>query len=252
MASSKEYLNFILDQLSELDGISSRAMMGEYIIYYKGKVIGGIYDDRFLVKPTESALVLMPSISYETPYEGAKDMLLVNELDDRAFLAELLSAVYNELPEPKSRKKAPIIQAKFFDELTTKELYEIIKARMQIFVVEQKCVYQDLDDVDYKALHIFCTDKNGKVTACMRAFRLDDAPNTVRIGRVLTIKHGKGLGGKMLHEALRLIKERMNPERIYVESQTHAIGFYEREGFNVCTDEFLDVGIPHRGMELYV
>ena len=101
MASSKEYLNFILEQLSDIPSISYRAMMGEYIIYYNKKVIGGIYDDRFLVKPTASAQELMPDAPLELPYEGAKKMLLVENVDDRAFLQELLDAVYKELPAKK-------------------------------------------------------------------------------------------------------------------------------------------------------
>ncbi|QIB69581.1 competence protein TfoX [Aminipila butyrica] len=105
MASSKEYVNFIMEQLSGLEGVTHRAMMGEYILYYGGKVVGGIYDDRFLIKPTESACRLMPTAPREVPYEGAKDMLLVDDVDDRAFLAELLLAMYEELPAPKPKKK---------------------------------------------------------------------------------------------------------------------------------------------------
>ena len=105
MASSKEYLAFILDQLSELDGISYRAMMGEYIIYYRGKVVGGIYDDRFLVKPVKSAAALMPNADREIPYEGAKEMLLVDNVENKDFLRELLEAMYDELPAPKLKKK---------------------------------------------------------------------------------------------------------------------------------------------------
>ena len=105
MASSKEYLAYVLEQLSELEDISHRAMMGEYIIYYQGKVIGGIYDDRVLVKPTRSARALMPSAPLELPYEGGKEMLLVEELDDRAFLRELFNAMVDELPAPKNKKK---------------------------------------------------------------------------------------------------------------------------------------------------
>ena len=104
MASSKEYLEFVLEQLSDLDGISHRAMMGEYIIYYRNKVAGGIYDNRFLVKPVEAAKKLMPEAPYELPYKGAKEMLLVEDLDNRAFLAELLESMYDELPEPKKKK----------------------------------------------------------------------------------------------------------------------------------------------------
>ena len=95
MASSKEYLDFILEQLSELDDISYRAMMGEYIIYYRGKIIGGIYDDRFLVKPTKSAAAMMPGADTELPYDGAKEMLLVDDVDNKEFLRELLEAMYS-------------------------------------------------------------------------------------------------------------------------------------------------------------
>ena len=101
MASSKEYLEFILEQLSEVDDITHRAMMGEYIIYFRGKVIGGIYDDRFLVKPTKSALAMMPDADMELPYEGAKEMILVDDVDNREFLKELFEAMYDELPAPK-------------------------------------------------------------------------------------------------------------------------------------------------------
>ena len=104
MASGKEYLEFILEQLSELEEISFRAMMGEYIIYYKGKVIGGIYDDRFLVRPVKAARDLMPEAASEVPYEGAKEMLLVDDVDDKGFLRDLLEAMYDELPIPKKKK----------------------------------------------------------------------------------------------------------------------------------------------------
>lgn len=104
MASTKEYLGFVLEQLSDLSGISYRAMMGEYILYYQGKIVGGIYDDRLLVKPTASARKLMPEAPLELPYEGAKEMLLVDEIDDKQFLSELLNAMYDELPVPKKKK----------------------------------------------------------------------------------------------------------------------------------------------------
>lgn len=104
MASSKSYLDFVLEQLSGLDGITSRAMMGEYIIYYRGRVVGGIYDDRFLVKPTKSAKAMMPDADMELPYEGAKEMLLVGNVENREFLRELIEAMYDELPAPKNKK----------------------------------------------------------------------------------------------------------------------------------------------------
>ena len=103
MASAKEYLHFILEQLSDLDDISYRPMMGEFILYYHGKIVGGIYDDRLLVKKTRSALELMPAAICELPYEGAKEMLLVDEVDSKVFLTELFEAMFDELPSPKRK-----------------------------------------------------------------------------------------------------------------------------------------------------
>ena len=105
MPSSKDYLDYILEQLSGLENISCRAMMGEYIIYYRDKIIGGIYDDRFLVKPAKSAVQMMPNAPHELPYEGAKEMLLVEDIEDRDFLRDLLNAMWAELPAPKKKKK---------------------------------------------------------------------------------------------------------------------------------------------------
>ena len=104
MASDREYLDFILEQLSGLDGITWRAMMGEYIIYCQGKVVGGIYDNRFLVKPTASAKAMMPDAEPELPYEGAKEMLPVDNLENREFLAALIQAMHDELPASKKKK----------------------------------------------------------------------------------------------------------------------------------------------------
>ena len=104
MASSKEYLHFILEQLSDLEDISYRPMMGEYILYYHGKIVGGIYDDRLLVKKTRSALECMPAAVCDFPYEGAKEMLLV-EVDNKEFLTKLFDAMYDELPLPKPRRR---------------------------------------------------------------------------------------------------------------------------------------------------
>ena len=101
MASSKEYSDFVLEQCS---GLSARAMMGEYVLYYGGKVVGGIYDNRLLVKPTKSAVALLPNAPRELPYEGAKEMLLVEDIEDRALVKKLFEAMYEELPEPKKKK----------------------------------------------------------------------------------------------------------------------------------------------------
>ena len=103
MASSKDYLDFILEQLSELDEISHRAMMGEYVLYYRGKVFGGIYDDRFLVKPMKTAKAMMPEADLELPYDGAKEMILVDDVENKEFLRELVEAMYEELPTPKKK-----------------------------------------------------------------------------------------------------------------------------------------------------
>ena len=105
MASSKEYLHFILEQLSDVDDVSYRSMMGEFILYYRGKIVGGIYDDRLLVKKTRAALELMPEAICDLPYEGTKEMLLVDEVDSKAFLTKLFEAMYDELPVPKQKRK---------------------------------------------------------------------------------------------------------------------------------------------------
>jgi len=104
MATSKDYLAFVLDQLSGLQEISHRAMMGEYVLYYRGKVIGGIYDDRVLLKPTKAAEAVIPDAERDIPYDGAKEMLLV-DVDDKETLTQLIEAMYPELPEPKKRSK---------------------------------------------------------------------------------------------------------------------------------------------------
>ena len=104
MASDKDYLDFVLEQLSLLNDITYRAMMGEFIIYYRKKIIGGIYDNRFLVKNVKSAREKMPDAILELPYDGAKEMLLVDEIEDREFLRELIEAMFDELPEPKKKK----------------------------------------------------------------------------------------------------------------------------------------------------
>lgn len=123
--------------------------------------------------------------------------------------------------------------AKKFDELTTTELYEILKARSAIFVVEQNCVYQDLDDLDYRSLHVFY-EEGKTVTAYLRAFYKEK--DVVQMGRVLTLKHGTGLGGRIIREGLKQIKAKMPCKTIYIEAQSYAVGYYEREGFKVVSE----------------
>ena len=138
-------------------------------------------------------------------------------------------------------------RAKFFNELTTAEQYEILRSRSEIFVVEQNCVYQDPDNKDQVSLHVFSVE-NGRTAAYLRAYNTDS--RTVQIGRVLTLRHGTGLGGRLLKEGIRLVREKLDPERIYVDAQCYAAGFYEKEGFRICSEEFLEDGIPHVRMML--
>ncbi len=133
---------------------------------------------------------------------------------------------------------------KTFDELTTVELYELLKVRAEVFVVEQNCVYQDLDDRDYVSRHLFYQDEEGHVHAYLRLFPRDNEEGTIQMGRVLTLHHGRGLGGKLLQDSLAAA-EAMGAKEMFLEAQTYAIGFYERVGFAVCSDEFLEDGIPH-------
>lgn len=137
--------------------------------------------------------------------------------------------------------------SKYFEELTTTELYELLKVRSEVFVVEQNCIYQDLDDKDYRSLHVFY-EEDREVLAYLRAFIKKEG--VVQIGRVLSTTHGIGLGGKILKEGLLQIQEKFHPKKIYLEAQCYAIGYYEREGFKVCSEEFLEDGIPHVAMEL--
>ena len=141
------------------------------------------------------------------------------------------------------------IKAKYFNELTTTELYELLKVRSEIFVVEQNCIYQDLDDIDYNSLHIFI-EENNEIIAYLRAFYKDDSKEIVQLGRVLTKEHGLGNGKKLILEALPIIKKRLKPKKIYIEAQKYAEDFYKKFGFITKSKEFLDDGIYHVIMEL--
>lgn len=137
--------------------------------------------------------------------------------------------------------------SKYFTDLTIRELYEILKARSEVFVVEQNCVYQDIDGLDPTSLHVFFED-DGRITAYLRAFVKESV--VVQMGRVLTMDRGCGLGGKLLKAGIEEIRARFHPVKIYIEAQSYAIGFYAREGFRVTSEEFLEDGIPHVKMEL--
>ena len=139
------------------------------------------------------------------------------------------------------------LTAKTFSELTPRELYEILKSRAEIFIIEQNINYNDMDDVDYESLHCFFTE-NGAVTAYLRAYRIDE--DTVKAGRVLTRRHGHGLGRELLEKSIPAIAKRIACKKIHIDAQKHAVGFYEKFGFVVTSGEFLEEGIVHVSMEL--
>ena len=138
------------------------------------------------------------------------------------------------------------IKAKFFEELTTRELYEIVRSRTEIFLLEQKIICQDFDGVDYEALHCFIEDK-GRVVAYLRAYKTEEG---VKIGRVLSLTHNKGLGRHLMTESLTVISKKFSCNKVIVHAQKQAQGFYEKLGFVVTSPDYLEEGIPHVTMEL--
>ena len=138
---------------------------------------------------------------------------------------------------------------KHFNELSTRELYEILKTRFEIFVTEQECIYQDLDDKDQDAIHVFCINDSGRVAGCLRVFWNDKAAGVAQIGRVVTLEHGKGIGREILHKGVEIATEQLGAKKIYLEAQEYAIGYYAKEGFGVVSDVFMEDGIPHVKME---
>ncbi|MCH5341687.1 MAG: GNAT family N-acetyltransferase [Acetatifactor sp.] len=141
------------------------------------------------------------------------------------------------------------LNVKFFDELTLAELYEILKSRAEVFMLEQNIKCQDMDDIDYKSIHCFFWEDN-RVTAYLRAYYKDDNTDIVHIGRVFTLRHGIGLGRELMIDSVKAIKEKTQCQKICMDAQNHAVGFYEKLGFQVTSDEFLEEGIAHVAMEL--
>lgn len=141
------------------------------------------------------------------------------------------------------------LNIKKFYELSNKELYEILKLRSQVFVVEQKCSYVDMDGIDEEALHIYFTEGN-EIMAYLRLFPLDKTQNTAKIGRVVSGKRRTGLGTLLLKEGIRAAKDVLKADKLIVEAQSYVKEFYSKQGFEEVSDEFLDVGIPHVKMEL--
>lgn len=139
---------------------------------------------------------------------------------------------------------------KNFDRLTSREVYEILKIRTAVFVVEQNCPYQEVDGTDYDSLHVWLEEKD-EIKAYLRAFPKSDDGKTVQIGRVLSKERGVGLGAKVMSSGIQAVKAELSPEQIVIEAQTYAIPFYEKFGFEVNGEEFLEDGIPHTPMILY-
>ncbi len=139
--------------------------------------------------------------------------------------------------------------AKSFDEMTLVQLYEILRARSQIFMLEQDILCQDMDRVDYDSYHLFL-ENDGEVVAYLRAFYPENEPNTVCIGRVLSLQHRQGLGTKLMRQSLDFIKQNMTCSLVRLHSQQHAMGFYEKFGFVPTSEPFLEEGIPHVEMAL--
>ena len=140
---------------------------------------------------------------------------------------------------------------KYFSDLSLEELYGILKVRAEVFVIGQKCLYIDPDGKDLDSVQVFASSE-GRIIACLRIFRKEK--DVLQIGRVAVIEpqRGKGIGLRMMQEAIRFVSEHLQEKKIYLEAQTYAIGFYEKLGFKVISDEFLDEGIPHKGMELLI
>lgn len=134
------------------------------------------------------------------------------------------------------------LKIKSFDSLTVCELYEILKARCAVFIVEQNCPYQDIDDVDHNAVHIWLEEK-GNIKAYLRVFDRDET--CAQLGRVITTERGKGFGGQVLREGIKACRDILRKDKIYIEAQCYATGFYEKEGFAAFGEEFLEDGIPH-------
>jgi len=140
------------------------------------------------------------------------------------------------------------LNQKTFEELTNRELYQILQLRSQIFVVEQNCIYLDPDGKDYDGTHIFLED-NGILEAYLRLIPRQGQKDSVHMGRVLTRNHGKGYGRLLLKEGVRVAKQMEGIRKLYIEAQSYAVGFYEKEGFHVISEEFMEDGIPHVKME---
>lgn len=138
-----------------------------------------------------------------------------------------------------------LFEAKSFDELTTYELYEIMRTRAKVFTEEERILYPDADGLDYQCLHVFSADADGNVEAYLRMYRADGSPNIVQFGRVLTVHHGQGTGAKLMQYAEKIAAERLGAKEICMDAQKTAEGFYKKLGYESVSDDFTEAGIAH-------
>ena len=155
------------------------------------------------------------------------------------------------LSRERAKEKGIYMNIKTFEELTTREVYEILKARCSVFVMEQNIHYLDMDDVDYRSIHIFETDEDLNVTAYLRMYLPDDDPDTYLFGRVLSVSRGSGTGRKLLEEAGRYAVS-MGKKKLMCDAQKQSMGFYEKCGFERVSEDFIEAGIPHLKMEKWL
>lgn len=239
MSTSKEYLDYILEQLSGLESITYKQMMGEYIIYYYGRIAAYICDDRLLIKPVPSAFKLMPNAQLEPPYEGAKDMLLCEDTDDSEFLTRLFEVIYPELPEPK--KKDPLKIKK----LSKKDIPNALKLALDVFMQFEAPEYTDegikefedsLADESFVAKLAFYGAFMNEELAGIIAYR---EPQHISLFFVRPEYQGKGIGRKLFER----LKKDFERKVFTVNSSPYAVKIYEKLGFTATNNEQTIKGI---------
>lgn len=244
MSTSREYLDYILEQLSELESITYKQMMGEYIIYYKGRIAAYICDDRLLIKPVPSALKLMPNASLEPPYEGAKDMLLCENTEEKDFLTKLFETIYPELPEPK--KKDPLKIKK----LAKKDIPNALKLALDVFMQFEAPEYSDegiaefensLADESFVAKLKFYGAYMDDEIAGIIAYR---EPQHISLFFVRPEYQGKGVGRKLFER----LKKDFEKKTFTVNSSPYAVKIYEKLGFTATDSEQTTNGIRYTPM----
>lgn len=244
MSTKKEYLEYILEQLSGLESITYKQMMGEYIIYYYGRIAAYICDDRLLIKPTPSAFRIMPDAQLEPPYEGAKDMLLCENTDDREFLKQLFEAILPELPEPK--KKDPLKIKK----LAKKDISAALKLVLEVFMEFEAPEYtqegveefrNSIEDEDFVGkLNFYGAFVNDELSGVL-AMR---APQHISLFFVKAENQGKGIGRKLFER----MKKDYDVKLFTVNSSPFAVKIYEKLGFTADCPERTTSGIRYTPM----